>query len=268
LKGDDWERIREVLPPPELRPYDAGDVPASVAERFTDTRGVRGSLVFIESDPASGDDLRRLVRYADAFRETRLPDGKVVRGSGSAVILADMLRAVVHDVPRAITLSLALTLFMVLAAFRRGPYLAGVLFALAVGCGGVAAFLELADIKLNFLNFAALPITFGIGVDYAVNVAQRYEADRGRSILGVLRTSGGAVVLCSLTTMLGYLALLGSHNAAIRGLGAIAAVGEMSCLLAAVLVMPSLWRLVERNPHAGGLSWALHPFRPRHRPMP
>ncbi|MGD0528473.1 MAG: MMPL family transporter, partial [Polyangiaceae bacterium] len=267
VKGDDWERIREVLPPHDLRPYGAGDVPASVAERFTDAEGVRGALVYIESDPASGDDLRSLVRYADAFRETRLPDGKIVRGSGSPVILADMLRAVVRDVPRAITLSLALTLVMVLAAFRRGPYLAGVLFALAVGCGGVATFLQLADIKLNFLNFSALPITFGIGVDYAVNVAQRYEADRGRSILGVLRTSGGAVVLCSLTTMLGYLALLGSHNAAIRGLGAIAAVGELSCLLAAVLVMPSLWRLVERNPHAGGLSWALHPFRPRH-PMP
>ena len=133
---------------------------------------------------------------------------------------------------------------------------------------GVACFLYFADIKLNFLNFSALPITFGIGVDYAVNVAQRYEADRDTSIVRVLRTSGGAVVLCSLTTMLGYLALVGSHNAAIRGLGAIAAVGELSCLLAAVLVMPSLWQLVERNPRPVGLSWALHPFRPRHLPRP
>jgi predicted RND superfamily exporter protein len=30
----------------------------------------------------------------------------------------------------------------------------------------------LRHIKLNFLNFVALPITFGIGVDYAVNVMQ------------------------------------------------------------------------------------------------
>jgi predicted RND superfamily exporter protein len=257
-----------VLPPPDLQSYGLADFPTCVADRFTDLNGVRGALVYIEADPAAGDDLRKLVRYADAFRETRLPSGKVVRGSGSAVILADMLRAVVRDVPRAISLSMVLTVLMVLAAFRRGPYLAAVLFALAVGCGGVASFLYFGDIKLNFLNFAALPITFGIGVDYAVNVAQRHEANGGRDIVGVLRTSGGAVVLCSLTTMLGYLALLGSHNAAIRGLGAIAAVGELSCLLAAVLVMPSLWRLLERNPQAGGLSWALHPFRPRHRPMP
>ncbi|MGA7118845.1 MAG: MMPL family transporter, partial [Polyangiaceae bacterium] len=218
--------------------------------------------------PNTADDLRTLVRYADAFRETRLPTGKTVRGSGNAVILADMLRSVVRDVPRAISLSLVLTLVLVFVALRGGPYLASVLFALAVGCGGVACFLYFANVKLNFLNFSALPITFGIGVDYAVNVAQRYEADRGRNILGVLRTSGGAVVLCSLTTMLGYVALVGSHNAAIRGLGAIAAVGEVSCLLAAVLVMPSLWLLVERSRQPGGLSWALQPFRPRRRPMP
>jgi len=264
----DWARIREVMPPLDLRAYGVDDIPASIAERFTDANGARGTLVAIESDPRAGDDLRELVRYADAFRATTLPGGKVVRGSGGPVILADMLRAVVRDVPRAISLSLALTLVTVLLALRRGPYLAGVLFALAVGSGGVACYLYFADVRLNFLNFSALPITFGIGVDYAVNVAQRYQADRGKSILGVLRTSGGAVVLCSLTTMLGYVALVGSHNAAIRGLGAIAAVGELSCLLAAVLVMPSLWRLAERQEQRGGFEWALQAFRPPRHPVP
>jgi predicted RND superfamily exporter protein len=270
VSDEEWKRVREIVPPRGLRPFGLADLPASIADRFTDARGVRGALVFIESDPSAGDDLRKLVRYADAFRSTTLPSGRVVQGSGSAVILADMLRAVVRDVPRAISLSLALTLAMVLAAFRRGPYLAAVLFALAVGCGGVAIFLYVAHVKLNFLNFAALPITFGIGVDYAVNVAQRYEAEGGRNIRAVLRTSGGAVVLCSLTTMLGYFALVGSHNAAIRGLGAIAAVGEVSCLLAAVLVVPSLWWIVERARHRskGGLPWALSIFRPPPRTTP
>jgi predicted exporter len=260
---DDWAKVRDVLPPHDLHAYSAADVPAPIADRFTDTNAVRGALVYIESDPATADDLRSLVRYADAFRETTLPGGKVVRGSGSAVILADMLRAVVRDVPRALVLSLALTLLSVFVAFRRGPYLTAVLLAWGVGCGGVVCFLLMAGVKLNFLNFVALPITFGIGVDYAVNVAQRYEADGGRGILEALRTSGGAVVLCSLTTMLGYLALLGSHNAAIRSLGTIAAVGELSCLLAAVLVMPALWVVLEGRPRGPWLARLLRPFAVR-----
>lgn len=251
LADADWTRLRALVPPEDLHPLSLDELPASVAGRFTDKNGVRGALVFIEADPQASSDLRRLDRFAAAFRETRLSSGRVVHGSGSAVILADMLRAVVRDAPRAIALSLALTLAMVFGAFRRGHYLASVLFAFAVGCGGVACFLYFADIKLNFLNFAALPITFGIGVDYAVNVAQRHEADEGHDTVAVLRSSGGAVVLCSLTTMLGYLALLGSHNGAIRSLGAIAAVGELSCLLAAVLILPALWLVRERTPRLG-----------------
>src|SRR5262249_39637787 len=96
----------------------------------------------------------------------------------------------------------------------------------------------------NFFNFIALPITFGIGVDYAVNFIQRYDHDPRGGILGVLQNTGGAVILCSLTTTLGYLALLGSINQAIRGLGLLAVMGEVCCLLAAVLVLPAVlvWR--------------------------
>jgi predicted RND superfamily exporter protein len=204
--------------------------------------------VVIESEPGQSNDVRYLLRYSDSFRETRLASGTIVRGSGRAVIFADVLKAVVHDIPRAVSLSLALTVLAVLVTFRGGGrHALSVLFALAVGVAGEAVFLDLAKIKINFLNFAALPITFGIGVDYAVNVVQRYRQEGGRDILGVLRTTGGAVVLCSLTTTLGYLALIGSRNRGIRSLGVIAVVGEVSCLLAAVTFLPALWLLVERR---------------------
>jgi len=237
----DWKDLAPLLPPLDLAPFGVDDLPPEVARPFTDKNGTRGALVFVEAEPTASSDLHYLLRHADAFRETRLPSGKVVRGSGHAVIFADMLKAVVRDIPKAVSLSLGLTLFAVFATFGRTARSLAVLFALAVGTAGVAIFISLADVKLNFLNFAALPITFGIGVDYAVNVAQRYYSDGRNDVASALRTSGGAVVLCSLTTILGYLALLGSHNQAIRSLGALGVVGEVSCLLAAVLVLPALW---------------------------
>jgi predicted RND superfamily exporter protein len=99
-------------------------------------------------------------------------------------------------------------------------------------------------LKINFFNFIALPISFGIGVDYAVNYMQRYDRAPQEGALAALRSTGGAVILCSLTTMLGYLALLGSINQAIRSLGVLAVLGELVCLGAAVLVLPALlfWR--------------------------
>jgi hypothetical protein len=244
----DWDRLKDDLPPHDLRPYGLAGLPESVARPFSEKDGTRGRLVVIEPSPSHSSDLRYLLKYSNSFRETRLPSGKIVKGSGRAVIFADILQAVVHDIPKAVSLSLGLTLLTVLVTFRKGGWHAlTVIFALVVGVAGEIAFLDFADVKINFLNFVALPITFGIGVDYAVNVVQRYRADGSRDILAAVRTTGGAVVLCSLTTMLGYLALLGSHNRAIRSLGTIAVVGEVSCLLAAVIVLPALWFLVERR---------------------
>jgi predicted RND superfamily exporter protein len=248
IDDKDWKKIKDGIPPHDLKPYGIADLPESLARPFSEKDGTRGRLVVVESEPSKAGNLRYLLRYSDSFRETHLPNGKVVRGSGRDVIFADILQQVVRDVPRAVALSLGLTILAVVVTFRRGGWHAlSVLFALLVGVAGEVLFLYFAEVKINFLNFAALPITFGIGVDYAVNVAQRYRADGSRDILAALRTTGGAVVLCSLTTMLGYLALVGSLNRAIRSLGTIAVVGEVSCLLAAVLVLPALWLVVERR---------------------
>jgi hypothetical protein len=66
------------------------------------------------------------------------------------------------------------------------------------------------QVKLQFLNFIALPITFGIGVDYAVNIVHRYVHEGAGGAITAVRETGGAVILCSLTTTLGYLALVRS----------------------------------------------------------
>jgi uncharacterized protein len=259
INDPDWDRVKDAIPPKDLNAYGIMGLPESIARPFAEKDGVRGRLVVIEPEPSNSSDLRYLLRYSASFRETRLASGKIVRGSGRVVIFSDILEAVIHDIPRAVSLSLALTVLAVMITFgQAGKHVLTVLFALLVGVAGEALFLYLADVKLSFLNFAALPITFGIGVDYAVNVVQRYRADGNRDIMDTLRTTGGAVVLCSLTTTLSYLALLGSRNRAIRSLGTIAVVGEVSCLLAAVTVLPALWLLIERRRARGSLTASAH----------
>jgi hypothetical protein len=118
-------------------------------------------------------------------------------------------------------------------------------------------------VKLQFLNFIALPITFGIGVDYAVNVVSRYVREGAGGAITAIRETGGAVILCSLTTTLGYLALVRSMNFAVRSLGIAAVLGEVSCMLAAVLVLPAGLVWLDRGIPVGGLSrLSLTSYRP------
>ena len=105
----------------------------------------------------------------------------------------------------------------------------------------------LFDLKLNFLNFVVIPISLGISVDYGANIFSRYRQEGPGSILAVLRSTGGAVFLCSLTTILGYATLIMSTNMALQSFGIIADIGEVTCLIGAEITMCALLVWMERK---------------------
>jgi predicted RND superfamily exporter protein len=112
------------------------------------------------------------------------------------------------------------------------------------------------QIKLNFLNFVAFPIAFGIGVDYSVNVLKRYlwELEHGtareESVRLAISETGGAVALCSLTTIIGYSSLYVSANRALNTFGASATLSEITNLITAGIAMPALMLILGRRRHA------------------
>ena len=105
---------------------------------------------------------------------------------------------------------------------------------------------KLISLKLNFLNFVAIPLIFGICVEYAINLYERMRAHGGDIAAGV-RSAGGPVFLCSLTTILGYGSLLVADNQALQSFGRYAIAGEIACVSTALLVMPAALHLRARR---------------------
>jgi len=246
--ADDVElaELRAERPPETLAPVEDRELPASVRRPFTETDGTLGRVVLVYHDKhVSVWDGRNLLRIAALIAEVPLADGAVVRSSGHAVIFAAMIRSIAHDAPRATVVSLVGVALLVLLLMReRGAWL--VIAALVAGVSwmlGAAAWL---GVRTNFLNFIALPITFGIGVDYGINILMRcrLEGEGAEAVERAVRSTGGAVALCSLTTIIGYAALLVADNLALRSFGAMAILGELACLSAAVIGLPAflIWR--------------------------
>ena len=243
-----WARTAPLLPAPDVAPFGVADLPFELREPFTEKDGQIGRILYVEATAGQSDsNLHYLLRWADAFRSTRLPDGRVVHGSGSPVIFADLLRSTLVDMPRSVLLSLVLTALSVALFFRRRRGTALVVGTLALALAWMIGAMAVAGVRLSFINFIALPITFGIGVDYPVNIAGRYLHDTRAGILAAVQGTGGPVTLCSLTTSLGYVALLRAHNQAVRSLGAVAVLGEVTCLAAALLFLPAALHWWERR---------------------
>ncbi len=217
------------------------DVPKDITKHFEDLGHHPGAVVFIS--PRAGmllSDGRNLVRFADTIREFKLSDGRVMHTAGASLIFADLVDAIRREAP-ILTLAsfLCILLFVAITIKNRQTAwvtIVSVVIAIFTMLGLVALF----KIKLNFFNFIALPLTFGVAVDYVVNMILRLSKDRLHGLEHAFRHTGIAVVLCSLTTTIGYAVLIVANNQALASFGILAILGEIACLLAAILLAPAL----------------------------
>ena len=242
---DTLRKIDDNIPPEKIDVPTLADLPDEVARRFAEKDGTRGRIMVVaEAEEASIWDGRYLVRWAEGLRTLRMSDGTRPPLAGRAPVFADMISAVYNDMPKAIGAAFFATVVLVLVSFRRRRDSLLSIMALLSGILWMAGAMAGLGMKLNFLNFVAFPITFGNGVDYSINVLRRYrleeQAGNKEPILSAVRLSGGAVVLCSLTTIVGYTSLYVSANQAMNSFGLAMAISEVTCLLAAVLTMPAV----------------------------
>jgi predicted RND superfamily exporter protein len=224
------------------------DLPPLARRPFTEADGTVGRVIlyYPVEEGLSVWDGRALECIASVMQRLDLPEQhKVVDTSGGAVVFASMIRSILHDWPRATVASLLAVVALTLLVMR--PMKAGVMAmtTMLVGVMWMVGGAGWNEVKITFLNFIALPITFGIGAEYALNVVSRYQEtkDMVRSVV----STGSAVALCSWTTIVGYGSLLAARNHALRGFGAMAILGEVACLLAAIVALPSLVLFLRRR---------------------
>jgi len=247
---DDKQRAEalEYRPPAGIKPLTVDDLPYSMTRMFTELDGRKGLVVALY--PRHGRsvwDGHFLVELDRSTRNIMLPDGERVTSAGTHTVFADMIKAIERDGPRAVIASLLGVMLLVLLAYRGLKYVVLMFFSLAYGVIWTVGPAAMIDLRLNFLNFIALPITFGIGIDYAVNVLNRYRLEGPGSIGRVLSSTGGAVILCSLTTLIGYSSLLTADNQALVTFGLLSDIGEVASLAAAVFMLPILVDLMEKR---------------------
>jgi hypothetical protein len=236
--------LAKIDPSPDLHELTPMDVPPLARRPFTEIDGSVGKVVLVYP-PEQGISVwngRDLLRIASVLQTIKLDNGKVIETSGFAVVFGSMIRSILHDGPIATMASLIAVLIIIAFTIRPAAAALMALATLALGVLLMMGGAGLAQVRVTFLNFIALPITFGIGAEYALNVVTRYREERDVSRAVV--STGAAVALCSWTTIVGYGSLLAASNQALNGFGMMAIIGEVVCLSAAIVALPAFlfWR--------------------------
>ena len=248
LEPEQRKMTLELLSPQARLPFSVTELPEMILSKFREKTGVIGNLVLIE--PTLNPDLskiKNLLHFVKNIREAtdRVSPGVAV--AGTLPVTADLFESILHDAPKAIIFAWCAVFALIALLFREVLTIALCSFSLFLGVFWLLGYILMFHLKINFLNFIALPITFGIGVDYGINVFQRYRYEKSKDILKVIRETGGAVMLASLTTIIGYGSLLIASNQAFVSFGRLAIMGELTCVCAAVVSLPALLWYIRRK---------------------
>lgn len=206
------------------------DLPKPLTDRFVGSTGKFLLKVYAKGDVWDNENLERFVRDVEGIDpritghpiQTYYASNQMQRSYLHAGVYAfiAMMIAVIIDLRR-----LRLSLLAVIPMF--------------LGLVQTFGLLGWLGIPLNAANMIVLPLIFGIGIDDGVHLTHDYMHHRGRYRLD--NSTFVAVLLTSVTTMVGFGSLILAQHQGLRSLGQVLTLGVLCCLISSTALLPSLF---------------------------
>jgi len=153
----------------------------------------------------------------------------------------------------AIIMGAIATILILLIELRSPGHTALAILSLIIGLVWMLGIMEVLGMKFSIMTFMALPLIIGIGLDHGIHVADRYKIEGRGSVPFVLKSTGRAVLLTSIVTMMGFGSLgLGEH-VGLADFGKTIFFGIGACFVSSTFVLPAVitvWEFFSGNPRS------------------
>jgi uncharacterized protein len=107
---------------------------------------------------------------------------------------------------------------------------------------GIMGFL---NIPFNAANMISLPLMLGMGVDNGINIV--YDFRRQTDKYRMSPSTAVAVILNTLTTMVGFAVLMIADHRGLQSLGRVLTIGMSCCLVSSLIILPAFLAWIARN---------------------
>ncbi len=242
--ADDRARMEKLLGYLTVGEVDPTRFPAWVKEQFQDREGRLGRFVVFRAKGAKADYLVSSKLKATFWD---LPfDHKTFPVAATYFVLPEVVDTIREDGKLTVALGLAAITLLLVIQFRRGQYVVAILVPLVLGASTLAGFLYVTGMKLNYFNVVVIPLLLGMGVDNGIHLFSRFLEEGTGAFTKVMRHTGGAMFLTTLTTCIGFGGLWVANHSGLHSLATTAIAGMSACLLASLFTLPAVVILMER----------------------
>lgn len=193
-----------------------------------------------------------------------------VRITGNPALNHEEMLALVWDVGVLGLISFALIAAILWLALRSYRLVVAALATLLAGLVWTAAIASVTVGHLNLVSLTFGVLYIGLGIDSAIHLLMHYAEERrgglanDAALRGAARLVGSSLVLCAVTTSLGFFAFLFTDYLGVAELGLIAGSGMLMILFHTLTFLPALlssWLAPSEGPSIPGeprspLPWA------------
>jgi len=160
--------------------------------------------------------------------------------TGRERVESEMLRIVKEDLFILTPIAFLMILFFVFFHFKKWGTTLMTLTPLTMGLIWMVGAMSIFGIRINFVNAVVLPMIIGMAIDNGVHLMHRHLERDGKDVGHAMRTTGRAMVMCSLTTMLGFGSLVSARYQALSTMGWVTILGMGFCLITSLCFLPAL----------------------------
>ncbi len=163
------------------------------------------------------------------------------------------LDAVTNSLTNSIIIAVIICFIILLIAFRSVKYTIVTIIPIVLVAVWLNAFMYLAGFHLNAVTATIAAISIGVGIDYSVHMTARFRQELGKANnkrLALERASsqsGLALFGSAASTMCGFVIIAFAPMPMFSAFGILTAIMILMALVAALLVLPSMLMLVEKN---------------------
>jgi hopanoid biosynthesis associated RND transporter like protein HpnN len=210
------------------------EIPKNLSDRYISKQGKYLITIFPSVDIWDLDERNRYLK------DLRSVDVNV---TGSAVHMFNSTRLMTEGYINGGIYAMTAIIIYVFIVFRNPRTVFFILLPVIAGSIWTMGIMELTGLKLNMANLVILPLILGIGVVNGIHITHRYreEEDKNSVVLG--KSTGLAVILSSLTTMIGFGSMMVADHYGVFSLGLVLTLGVFCCLVASITFLPALLKL-------------------------
>ena len=209
-------------------------IPKSLRERYLSDKGKYLITVF------PSVDIWNLEKRQQYLEDLRSVDPDV---TGSAVHMFNSTRLMTEGYINGGIYALIAIIIYIFVVFRNLRTVFFILLPVFVGSIWTLGIMDMFALKLNMANLVILPLILGIGVVNGIHITHRYREEKDKNSIVLGKSTGQAVVLSSLTTMIGFGSMMVADHYGVFSLGLVLTLGVFCCLVASVTFLPALLKL-------------------------